>query len=685
METMTPTTAQSSRVARFGVWIPLCTLAACQLLVAAAYFLRPGGDVVPGLGFALLGGLALWAALALRREEAAAVACSGHAALPHARVQLLPLIAGIASLGLATCINLGIPPAPTHLQFALWLLGLVGVGAGLSGIIIPPSSPPLLQTARGEATQSQRRPPEQHMTDSRFLKVRLHLGRGDLGMVALFLILLLAFAVRVVGLGELIRGSIDEVIFVNNVRRLWEDPNYGLFVTASDLAPSTAVYAYLNAGTVALFGRDLDGLRLLNAVLGTLGVLALYVLARALFDRPSALIAALILATFPPHVHFSRIAIAQMGDALFGTLAIAFAVHALKANQQRDWALAGIALGLTQYFYEGGRLLFPALMVGWLALLTLTTQERLKKHRRGMLIGLIAAVICAAPVYLTMFLRATPFTSRLNQVGADTSSLLMGDPNDWLRRFTDPFLVFVHQTDITREFYGGDQPMVLVILVPLFLLGTFHLLWRWRSMAVVIPLWVGLAALGNGLLQTNAAYQRYILVFPALAIVLAVGLVWTWRMFSFARKRVIFTIALLIGAGQLIYYFGVHVPLFNVQFREAKPYADGMDAVLRAAHALPPESRIYIIDAPPNNQLMLRRWLAFLTDTPLTLYAIDAADISMLRNAPYNTTYAFFIRLDDPLTPALLEQRFTLQPPQRSPYALAPSEEYALYLGERRP
>ncbi len=542
-------------------------------------------------------------------------------------------------------------------------------------------------------------------------------------MRALFLILLLAFAVRVVGLGELVRGSIDEVIFVNNVRRLWEDPNYGLFVTASDLAPSTAVYAYLNAATVALFGRDLDGLRLLNAALGTLGVLALYGLARALFDRRVALVAALILATFPPHVHFSRIAIAQMGDALFGTLALAFAARALNANRQRDWALAGISLGLTQYFYEGGRLLFPALFVGWLALLMLTSPGRLRAQRRGLMIGLAAALICAAPVYLTMFLRATPFASRMNDVGTDTASLLAGSPADLLRRFTDPFLVFVHQTDITREFYGGDQPMVLVILVPLLLLGAFHLLWRWRSLASVIPLWIGLAALGNGLLQTNAAYQRYILVFPALAILLAVGLVWTYKLFTAEntekrREKLFFVgttqalsaetdeaglvpanllplrpsafsavsllIVLLIAGGQLVYYFGAHVPLFNAQFREAKPYADGMDAVFRAA-ALPPESRIYIIDAPPNNQLMLRRWLAFLTDTPLTLYAIDAADISVLRNAPYNATYAFFVRLDDPLTPALLEQRFTLQPPQRSPYLLPPSEEYALYLGERRP
>jgi 4-amino-4-deoxy-L-arabinose transferase-like glycosyltransferase len=658
METITPTALQPSRDIRRSLWMPLCLLAACQLLAAAAYFLRR--DPVTGAGFTLLGGLALWGALFLRRGEASPLPAIGSVPLNPVRFQPLPLIAGGAALGLAVCMNLGIPPASTHIQFALWLVGLVGVAAGLAGDLIP----------------------------------RLQIPLEWKG--ALALILLLAFAVRVVGLGELVRGSIDEVIFVNNIRRLWEDPNYGLFVTATDLAPSSAVYAYLNAVTVALFGRDLDGLRLLNALLGTAGVLALYALTRTLFDRPTALIAALILATFPPHVHFSRIAIAQMGDALFGTLAIMFVVRALKANRQRDWALAGVMLGLTQYFYEGGRLLFPALMLAWLAWLTLTTPGRLRVHRPGMAIGLIAALITAAPVYFTMFMRRTPFASRMNDVGADVdtwSRLLSGDPGDLLRRFTDPFLVFVHQPDITREFYGGDQPMVLVVLVPLLLLGLFHLLWRGRTMASVILMWVGLAALGNSLLQTNAAYQRYILAFPALAIVLAVGLVWTWRLFREERKsqQLAFSkqaggiLVLLIAGGQLVYYFGAHVPLFNRQFREAKPYADGMDAVLRAADTLPPESLIYIIDAPPNNELMLRRWLAFLTDTPLTLHAIDAADIAELRDAPYNATYAFFVRLDDPLTPALLEQRFALQPPQRSPYALPPSEEYALYLGERRP
>src|SRR5690606_27829994 len=117
-----------------------------------------------------------------------------------------------------------------------------------------------------------------------------------------------------------------------------------------------------------ILGHNLTGLRIFSAVFGTLTVPALYLLARELFDRRTALLAALLLATFPPHIHFSRLGLNNIADPLFGVLALAFLVRGLKRGGLRDYALSGVMLGLTQYFYEGGKLLYPLLFGAWLLL-----------------------------------------------------------------------------------------------------------------------------------------------------------------------------------------------------------------------------------------------------------------------------------------------------------------------------
>ena len=65
-----------------------------------------------------------------------------------------------------------------------------------------------------------------------------------------------------------------------------------------------------------------------------------------------------------------------IADPLFGTMALMFFARALRNNHRLEWALAGISLGMTQYFYEGGRLLFPPLLIGFVILLALRGQMR---------------------------------------------------------------------------------------------------------------------------------------------------------------------------------------------------------------------------------------------------------------------------------------------------------------------
>jgi 4-amino-4-deoxy-L-arabinose transferase-like glycosyltransferase len=149
-------------------------------------------------------------------------------------------------------------------------------------------------------------------------------------------------------------------------------------------------------------------------IVGTLGVLAVYGLSRALFDRRVALAAAFVMVGLPLHIHFSRLGLPHIWDTLFGTLTLMFIARGLKTNRRSDWALAGMSLGLT---LEGGRLLFPPVVILWTAVLILTQRKRLREHGHGFLVCALAAVFISAPVYFSIYSLDSSSASRYAESG----------------------------------------------------------------------------------------------------------------------------------------------------------------------------------------------------------------------------------------------------------------------------
>jgi hypothetical protein len=655
----------------------LLGLGAVAVMIAAAYEFRPENPAVGlAIGLALAGGVLIRLAarpLPLAQTDAAP--------LTPARAHLPMTAAGIVLLALTAEASgriLGITPLyslSVHVQMALLWGGLALLAAGLgnSGVLRP------------------------RLPDA-----------------TLLLIFGLALVLRVIGLDTTIRTSVDEALWTDGIRFLTIDPNVELLRTATTHFPTTLVYTHWTYTAVELVGRTLTGLRLTNAVLGALTVLAVYGLALALFNRRTALIAALILATFPPHLHFSRVSMPQMADALFGTAALMFAARGWRWNRRLDWALAGVALGLTQYFYEGGRLLFPPLLLAWSGILVVAPPptprspserpqagrggENIERSREGFranfLHGLgvmwLAAIIVAVPVYYAMIAGGRPFLNRLEGSGVTGDDLLAlisaGDIGGLLRQFLSPLLVYVHQPELFADFYGGYQPMVLSIFVPLLLLGAFALIRR--HPAVILPLWTLAAALGNGLIRENTLYNRYILAFPALALMMAVGVVYIadyLQLVLNSRRRWAFSTAmkvavLLIAVVQAAYYFGPHLTQFNEQLRDLKPYRDGVEAVLRAAD-FPAGTRLVIIDSPKNDALVLQNWLDYVAPGQMQIQVLDSAEVddALLQSWPHDAPYAFFLPPDDVATLARVRRHFALQAPAYSPYNIPARHAYTLY------
>ncbi|MBI5671115.1 MAG: glycosyltransferase family 39 protein [Chloroflexi bacterium] len=665
---------------RLAAWLTLLALA---LLAGSAWgfslALSRTSSFNVGAALVLLagGGAALVIALGLRDVVTPALVVRLPVPAISGRSNWLLTGAGVLALALVTeynthtfAINARFPQS-TDVQFILLVAGILLVIVGLGGL--RSTGALVWRLATG--------------------------GHSRRALLLLLAITLLALGLRAWNLQDSMRFLVDEEAFASAVRRLLVDDDIKLLAPFSSITAFPYLFPYLQEQTVVLFGRSLIGLRMAGAVLGALTVPALYLLARALFDRKTALLAALLLATFPPHLHFSRIGLNNIADPLVGTLALALMARGLRSGRRVEYAAAGAMLGLTQYFYEGGRIFFTPLLLVWVAgSLVLARAER-RVPWRGLLTAALALLIVSAPVYMTLIGLDRPLFARMVDHGTGLPAdhwrglLEEGALERHLRFHVAPsLLVYTSWADRTL-FYRGSQALVLPLVQPLLFLGLIIALRRWRVPGLLLLLlWIGGVSAGNSLMVDSTASPRFVTVLPALALAGAVGLrytlplVWPSRQWETFWPRALVALGIAAAGVQIVYYYGEHLPMFNHQFRMAKPYADGYDAALRAA-SFPARTDIYVI-APDEVNLIEAGGLLHLMREDLVINSIPSSQLSeaYLRDIPCRRDIAFFIRPDDAVTLHRLRANFYLRPPERSPFAdIIPDERelllyYAPYL-----
>jgi len=518
--------------------------------------------------------------------------------------------------------------------------------------------------------------------------------RGTMEIALVLALTALALLARFWELGERVRVMVDEGHFALGITYFWSYPDVKLLEPMPTAASFPFIFSYGQMGLVDLLGRSFLGLRAFSAILGALTVPALYLLARELYDRRTALLAALVLVTFPPHLHYSRLALNNIADPLFGTLGLALLARGLRTNARRDYAWAGVALGLTQYFYEGGRLLFPPLAFGWL--LGGLVVWRPRPSLRGIVTAGLAFVLVALPVYYTLHGLDFPLVDRLDKTQLDSGEYWDRDrePDTLqtrLAHFRHSLLMYVNHPENTLVYYylyyGGEHPLVLEYIVPALLLGAVIALWGWRRPGVLPLLWVLATSAGNALLVESAVTARYVVAFPALALLIALGvrhtlsLLWPVRLprrvpYGLARGLAFAPVLLVIAAitvGQAYFYFGPFLDHFNVEVREHVEY-DVEDALLRALD-FPPGTEIHVVGYKTLPQLDAQRFLNFMADG-LTVYMwephmLTEENIAGLSRA---NNQVFFFPADNIGTLATLASVFGTLRPRANPGAPVPDK-----------
>jgi len=692
-------------------------LMALALMSVAAFLYSVGGQDYAHLGddWTLLGFFLLGVALILyrRHSDDAAVDTQPTEAVRQSRWQLrpIPVIAGIILLVIFAEISGNffdpspLDGAPSWVQLLLWIAGPLLMGWGFAG---------------GNPVRAVRR------------------LRPDW---VLILIIIIAFAVTAYDL-DAIPYFVDEVHFANPVTHFWAAPDVELLLPFSSVAAFPYLYPYFQWFGVNVLGRTFEGLRIVSVLFGTLNVLALYLLARALFGRRVALMAALLLAVFPPHLQFSRLALNNIADPFFGMMTFVFILRGLRRNSTADFAWAGVFLGYTQYFYEGGRLLYPVLVGVWFAALFgvgfvaplvreshdlinsfFSRKQNQKRHltfdsdqtsdsggsnlrffgvtffakkvtnlsethlRRGMVVMVLVAVFVGMPVYYTIAGEGEELAARMQSAGVTNRTMrYIHTPGalfeHFQNRFYESYLIHVALPEASL-YYAGETALILGVVLPFFLTGLALLLWRFYTpAATLILLWIGLTWLGNTLLQESRISARYVVAFPAVVMVIAVGVDAVVNMLLTSRRArnlTVFAAVMALAALQVTYFYGTHIDTFNAQF-VAKMRRDAHDALIRGSH-LPPDTDVYLIGDPTISSYDARVMMHYLQPAAnVLLYSKEEFDEFSMQLALPTRNQAYFVQSDDLKTISMINSYFpTLVGPIFSERDLPPEQQYVLY------
>ena len=308
-----------------------------------------------------------------------------------------------------------------------------------------------------------------------------------------------------------------------------------------------SLYFWLISLSQSIFGRSIEAIRWVSALGGALGVVALYWSARALFGRWIAFWAAVWLSTFHVHVFFSRVAYNNIWDGVFFTILIGAIWIGWEEGRRSSFIWAGLALGLSQFFYSTSRFI-PIILVLWMIILSLH-----KRPKRAQISGLLSTLIVAFGVALPL---ALLYLSDIESLFFTASRVSILVP-EWTAEAakalgTTPLGLVLEQAWITwlglfiaelqGVYFNPGVPMLFGISAILAVLGIAICFRRIRDPRYDLPLITLLITLVIGGLSIQAPNaQRMLLLPPILALLVAFPLneIAEWTKSRWPKTKVI--------------------------------------------------------------------------------------------------------------------------------------------------
>lgn len=400
------------------------------------------------------------------------------------------------------------------------------------------------------------------------------------------------------------------------------------------------IVVYLAVPILAIFGSPVWQLRIPEAIVGTLTIVALWWMCREMFGRRSApperapsedeyvtssvigLGAAFVLATLFWHINLSRIGMEPILVPFFMCVAFGALARAIDTRRGRDYALAGAALALNLYTYKAGYAVPPlaALFVGYMALTERGTADEpsfLKREWRHLLIWVGVAVVCYIPMMTFIVAHPDAFFTRFGSVTVESRVTPQIDLGSNAIKTLKMFFI---EGDENQRYNIPDRPALDPLLAILFMGGLGVAISGWRKARQGLPaLWLAVMSLPTMLSEFAPQWGRAVGVTPMLAVLPAMGAAGAWWLAARAPRKWIAPAALGAAGLALAVSAGISARDYFVTFKQESflfySFDEGPLRLSQYVNTVPTDQRVYVITDLPESYT-----LQYVIDRPYLTY-----------------------------------------------------------------
>lgn len=281
--------------------------------------------------------------------------------------------------------------------------------------------------------------------------------------------------------------------------------------------------------------------RLPAAIFGVLGVLAVYFLAKEMFDERTGLIASALLAISPWHTHFSRWAL-QHSLLVFLFVVGLFFLYLGVRKDKRYIIFSAVPFALTFYTYRVAHAFVPLFILGFMIIF----RKKIWEYRKECLAGAFLFLLLITPISIYAKDNYDKFNARF-------------DYDTILRRYEDPVPVFFdnYKSYYTLDFLflKGDSNQrhspkeigqLYFFELPLLLLGIILCLWKRKKELILLLYWLLIYPVPASLLIDSPHALRGIVALPMFQLISAYSVNQVIDFFESRKMRQITSIFLII-------------------------------------------------------------------------------------------------------------------------------------------
>jgi uncharacterized membrane protein len=306
-------------------------------------------------------------------------------------------------------------------------------------------------------------------------------------------------------------------------------------IFVGDWSKLPALFFYVFAVSLKLFGDDIFALRLVSTAAGLGAVGFTYLLGKELFGVRGGVIAAFLLAVMRWHVNFSRFAMHGIFAPLFEVIVLYFLVRGLKQKGVGNFVVSGMAVGIGLQGYYAFIIVPATIVVLVLHHALFEKTMPLTRLAQGFAILVLASIVVYAPLGFWAVNHWKEFNERSRTVSI-INDRTMDEVIDVVMRSTrQHLLMFNAAGDRNGRHNIPNAPMLDEIMGGLFVLGTgFALLNVRRSSCFLLVAWAVLALQAGIWSLDFEAPQAYrtVGITPAIALLAALPLDRLWVLTS---------------------------------------------------------------------------------------------------------------------------------------------------------